>query len=616
MKLSYEAGTEKWIKWAKMKLTALITLRTQLRLPKLQKTYIPENGTMIHIMTTDWDSWIRITGGTVEGLKYLYTVTSDTFECDGTVTNTIQWVIDSCTEETDAITGDVTYSITGRIRRVQRYNNTIVWADDWTASTYTRVTHTEVTSGGGGGTMSVQGGTMEIVGLGTVPIPQTADGQDGYSADGTLYWTWDETNGFQSYTEAEMSAQFGGLTVIYHPNGVFYDIGPGGGGGDVTTVTVTETWVDFYWDTDQIINGTRETEIIDSGTPTVTDSFTLDSYVTALGTYPASNQDDICAGPNEPSYEARFLSYPWADLSAGSGFPSDISTVTQTLREPAPLLGVTYDPWDDTDPTYPGYSYTAQSWSESNSQIPNPFGSDTWSNAQEWAWIWANLSGYVAAGTEAPLAAPFSDPLNPAYADYQADVVIYEAAYAQWLLDIEELEDNLENGKVTRIQDTSDAEAMTNLYINLRSSAFSEDPNPFEYVYSHGFSDPTTLPQDTDVVIYTLEYDYTLSGTPGTSTQPPGGATITAVRVKSGRKAPLYFGTETRTATPVSKFVGKEIEISTFKGNAVAIIDTDYTAQREAFLTRLASVDNDTSLLSDEDKIMSLFFDDLPQPVV
>lgn len=63
MKLYFDAGTEKWVKWAKSELGKLANLRKKLGLPKLTKAFAPESGTLVWIVSSNWGDWVRITGG-------------------------------------------------------------------------------------------------------------------------------------------------------------------------------------------------------------------------------------------------------------------------------------------------------------------------------------------------------------------------------------------------------------------------------------------------------------------------------------------------------------------------------------------------------------------------
>lgn len=74
MRLQYEPGTEKWIKWAKSKLEDLRALRARLGVPKLTRAYAPEAGTLVWISSAQHGDWIRITGATAGGRQYFSTL--------------------------------------------------------------------------------------------------------------------------------------------------------------------------------------------------------------------------------------------------------------------------------------------------------------------------------------------------------------------------------------------------------------------------------------------------------------------------------------------------------------------------------------------------------------
>ena len=58
-----EAGTERWVRWAKAKLAQLAALRHAGGLLALVKTYFPENGVQVWVKSSEFGSHIRITGG-------------------------------------------------------------------------------------------------------------------------------------------------------------------------------------------------------------------------------------------------------------------------------------------------------------------------------------------------------------------------------------------------------------------------------------------------------------------------------------------------------------------------------------------------------------------------
>jgi len=63
VKTAFDSGTEKWLPWAKTKLAQLTFLREKLDLPQLTKTWLPESGTTVRLVSSKFGDWIRITGG-------------------------------------------------------------------------------------------------------------------------------------------------------------------------------------------------------------------------------------------------------------------------------------------------------------------------------------------------------------------------------------------------------------------------------------------------------------------------------------------------------------------------------------------------------------------------
>lgn len=114
MKLYAAPGTEKWVRWAKFKLGTLVAARTELRLPSLTKTWVPESGTKVVLKSTELADYIWIFGGVI--LRYLYaldldialTLTSVTVDFSGgyanvgvghtVTTNTINLLVNGVTE--------------------------------------------------------------------------------------------------------------------------------------------------------------------------------------------------------------------------------------------------------------------------------------------------------------------------------------------------------------------------------------------------------------------------------------------------------------------------------------------------------------------------------------
>lgn len=74
MQIKVDPGTEKWIKWARLKLRQLTSLRKEINLPSMIKFYQPEAGTLVHLKSTDWENYITITGRTTGTLFELIDV--------------------------------------------------------------------------------------------------------------------------------------------------------------------------------------------------------------------------------------------------------------------------------------------------------------------------------------------------------------------------------------------------------------------------------------------------------------------------------------------------------------------------------------------------------------
>lgn len=66
MNLKYDAGTEKWVQWAKSKLKQLALLRADLRLPKMTKAFVPTSGVLVFVVSSEFGDMIRITGSSFE----------------------------------------------------------------------------------------------------------------------------------------------------------------------------------------------------------------------------------------------------------------------------------------------------------------------------------------------------------------------------------------------------------------------------------------------------------------------------------------------------------------------------------------------------------------------
>lgn len=102
-------------------------------------------------------------------------------------------------------------------------------------------THIERTPGTPGGSMIVQGGVIHVDLLGDISVPTNpSDPQDGFTLDGSLWW-----DGSRFWTEAELSANVGGLAVTFIPNGVTYDVTTA---GTPDTYAWAEATVDLKWD--------------------------------------------------------------------------------------------------------------------------------------------------------------------------------------------------------------------------------------------------------------------------------------------------------------------------------------------------------------------------------
>ncbi len=65
MRIDAQAGTEKWIRWAKHKATQLASRLKKQGLVKLTRMWEPEAGTQVLAIVSRWATWIQITGGSI-----------------------------------------------------------------------------------------------------------------------------------------------------------------------------------------------------------------------------------------------------------------------------------------------------------------------------------------------------------------------------------------------------------------------------------------------------------------------------------------------------------------------------------------------------------------------
>lgn len=604
MLLQVDAGGEKWLPWARRKAAALDAMRREdAKVEFLAKTYAPEAGSLVFIKVSDAGAQIRITASSA-GALYLTSV-GDDCACDGDQVDSAQFLVTSSSVETDE-DGVVTTQVLARVRPVQRYNNEIVWMGDWQDASYTRVfTPGEPGASTPGNNKLVRGGILHSPFLGgDIPITDPGAGNSGNGfdiSDDNLLWVYDSgTDSFTSLSESDL--QTFDPDAEFRPDATTYVLGS----PDVVTGSpdeLVETYV--HWREGTVLrNGVRSTE-----DDVVTDGSTTTAIATYFAPYPGP-QASTCA-LFLPDYDVRWQAAINGNAGDGPGAPGDTSTITLQRWEPQ-YTGVAYDPRT-------GYTFTdlGSHSGPTNSIVANPFTPPIgWSQAQENTYLYS--LGWVFTGTPSNTLNGAGDVGNPAQAATDADQARYDAVYPDWLQEEEDRVERCAARVADRVaRNPADEEVYSTAYDAMAASDFEA---PLDAPYPR----ETPPAADATVTMWPIEYDYDDAGTLGTSLKVPAGATILLARVGTGVRVPAYYDFEDPDeGSRVTRFTGREVELDTFVGNAVAQLSDagpDFAAelatQRADFLDRLADVSNVIGDLSDEDKVLSMFYDDLPAPVV
>lgn len=352
---------------------------------------------------------------------------------------------------------------------------------------------------------------------------------------------------------------------------------------------VTEEFLNWYMAGGVLRTGTRVT-----GGAGPFDATTTQTPEEAFGAYPP-DQASTCPGdliPPDQTVRERSITSINLASPAGPGPNPTVDRITTAAR----YTGVTYSP-------VTGYVFVdGGPQTPTHDVIPSfpPFDFDPWLQSAENTYVW----GLGALSVD--LTASFTDPASPGTAALAADQAAYDTAYNTRVDALEAMEADCRAAVLPSIEAALSTEE--GAYQVQNALRFSTSGDPFD----------TILPSEVSVDVYPIEYDYDLSGTPGTGVIVPAGATISKARVRAGRRSKLFYGITPRSAEPISGDLreGREVAVASFVGNAVAVLPcTLGDAERTDFLARLALVDNDVSQLSDADKVLSMFFDNLPPMV-